>query len=66
MKAIKQFFKSKTINFGFVLAVLGLVQANLSVFTQYMTPEIAGWFGFLVGLAVIYLRLITTKSVGEK
>ncbi len=60
-----QLFKSKTINFGLLLAALTGVQ-------QYM-PELKTMLGShvdmvtgVVGIAVIVLRFMTTQPVGDK
>ncbi len=66
MIAILQRLKSNTYQFSILLAILGVVQASSGVFTQYMTPTVAGWFTVVVGIVVAILREITTKPLNEK
>lgn len=58
--------KSKTIWFSILLAVLGVVEANVGVFQQYMTPQTFGTFSVAVGVIVAVLRVLTTVPLSEK
>ncbi len=58
--------KSKTIWFSILLAVLGVVEANVGVFQQYMTPQTFGIFSVAVGVIVAVLRVLTTVPLSEK
>ena len=58
--------KSKTINFGLLLSAIGLVQANLHLITDNLTPTQQGWATIIVGWIVIGLRYVTNKPVSEK
>lgn len=58
--------KSKTMLFAITLAILGVLQANLGVLTQYLTPESSGWLTMGVGIAVAVLRVVTTQSLSDK
>lgn len=60
MKSIK----SKTINFGLLLAIAGAVQLNLPALQ--LTPETQGWATMVVGIVVVVLRYLTTKPVSQK
>ena len=61
-----QFIKSRTILFATALAVLGVVEANVGVFQQYMTPQTFGVFSVAVGVIVAVLRVLTTVPLSEK
>lgn len=66
MGRIKQWLKSKTINFGLLLGILGAVQANQDVFSYYLSPKGFGWVGMGIALAIVVLRFMTTTAVKEK
>jgi len=61
-----QIFKSKTILFALLLAVLGVLEINIKVFSQYMTPELFGWFSISISVIVAVLRVLTTVPLSEK
>lgn len=61
-----QILKSKTMLFALLLAVLGVIQTSLGVFTAYLTPQAAGIITVIIGIAVAILRVLTTQSLGEK
>ena len=61
-----QVFKSKTILFALLLAVLGVLEINIKVFSQYMTPELFGWFSISISVIVAVLRVLTTVPLSEK
>lgn len=61
-----QILKSKTMLFALLLAVLGVIQTSLGVFTSYLTPQAAGIITVIVGIAVAVLRVLTTQSLGDK
>jgi uncharacterized membrane protein YesL len=61
-----QIFKSKTILFALFLAVLGVLEINIKVFSQYMTPELFGWFSISISVIVAVLRVLTTVPLNEK
>lgn len=63
---IAQIFKSRTIKFAILLAVLGVVQASMEVFTPYISAQAAGLLTLVIGLAVAILRVITTIPWDEK
>ena len=56
--------KSKTINFGLLLAIAGVVQVNLPALQ--LDPATQGWATMVVGVVVVVLRFLTTKPVSEK
>ena len=63
---LKQFAKSKTIIFASILAALGVVQASMEVFSAFLTPQVVGVLGMVIGVAVAVLRVLTTTSLGDK
>jgi hypothetical protein len=63
---IAQFAKSKTMIFAVLLAVLGVLQASMDVFTAYLTPQGVGIATMIVSMVVAVLRILTTTSLGEK
>lgn len=58
--------RSKTQVFGVALVILGAFQANLNIFKGWLSPEMAGWIGSGIGIAVYLLRAYTTCSLAEK
>lgn len=56
--------KSKTINFGLLLAIAGAVQVNLP--SLQLDPATQGVATMVVGVIVVVLRFLTTKPVSEK
>ena len=58
--------KSKTMLFALVLAILGVLQASMEVFTPYLTPQASGLVGVAIGLAVAILRVLTTLPLDKK
>lgn len=66
MKTVMKYLKSKTLLFGFLLSILGVVEINIQMFQNYMTAELFGWFSLIVGISVSVLRYITTTSLDEK
>ncbi len=58
--------RSKTAWFGLALAVLGVVQAHLDVFGQFLSPAAQGLLTVGVGVAVVVLRWVTTDGLDEK
>lgn len=58
--------RSKTLLFSMLLAILGVLQASLDVFTPYLTPQAMGFVTLAIGIAVAVLRVITTQSLSDK
>lgn len=63
---MKQILKSKTMLFAIALAILGVLQASMDVFTPYLTPQASGLLTVGVGLGVAILRVITTMPLSDK
>lgn len=63
---IKQWLKSKLINTGLALAILGSLELNFHYLQQYIP---ANWYGAIfvvLGFVVIVLRIYTTVPLSEK
>jgi 4-hydroxybenzoate polyprenyltransferase len=58
--------RSKTQIFGVILVVLGAVQANMGLFSGWLTTETVGWIGSGIGALVCILRAFTTNSLTDK
>lgn len=57
-------FKSKTMWFSAVLAVLSVAQGF--IFQMPMSPEVQGLVGAVVAAVVAYLRTQTTQPLSQK
>ena len=63
---IQQILRSKTMMFALALAILGVLQASMDVFTPYLTPQASGLLTVLLGLLVAILRVLTTMPLQDK
>lgn len=59
-------FHSKTMMFSLALAILGVLQTSMELFTPYITPQVSGLLTVLLGLLVAILRVLTTVPLTEK
>jgi hypothetical protein len=66
MDIIKQALKSRTMIFALALAVFGVIETQIHVFSQFMSPEAFGIFNIVVAIAVALLRVITTVPLTQK
>lgn len=66
MVKLKQIMKSKTMLFSIALAVLGVIELNMSLLSTYMSQEVYGIFVIVVGAITAVLRLLTTTSIEDK
>jgi vacuolar-type H+-ATPase subunit I/STV1 len=64
MDLIKQAFKSKTIWFAIILALLSVVQGYLHLFN--LEPVHQALVGSVVAVAVAVLRIVTTMPLNQK
>jgi len=58
-------FKSKTINFSYILVVMGVIEMNL----PYVKEQLGDYYGFIlmgVGVVVAVLRKVTNKPLSER
>lgn len=58
--------RSKTMWLAIILAVLGVIQASMDVFTPYVSAQSMGGLTLIVGILVAVLRAITTNSLEDK
>lgn len=58
------YLRSKTVNFGLLLAIAGVVQVNLPALQ--LDPKVQGWLTMGVGIVVVILRSVTNKPLSEK
>lgn len=63
---IKGALKSKTVLFGLLLSVLGVVQSNVELLQPLFGPKAYGLFTIGVGLLVAVLRFVTVNALDEK
>ncbi len=65
-RKLKGAVRSKMINLGLLLTILGAVQANIDVFGEFLSPMAQGLVTMGVGIAVVVLRWITDEGLDEK
>ncbi|MDI9234323.1 hypothetical protein [Limnohabitans lacus] len=58
--------RSKMMWFSLALVVLGVLEANIGLFQQFLAPDDFGWFTAAVGMAVAVLRWVTTLPLEDK
>ena len=66
MNIMMMIFKSKTLMFALALAILGVVEMNVRVFSAYMTPTTFGFFSIGISIIVAILRIVTTLPLDKK
>ena len=66
MNMIMTIFKSKTLMFALILAIFGVVEMNVKVFSVYMTPTMFGFFSIGISVIVAILRIATTLPLDKK
>jgi len=52
--------------FALALAVFGVIEMNVSFFSNYLTPQTFGIFSIAISIIVAILRAITTTPLSEK
>ena len=63
---VKQYFKSKTINYGSLLIVFGLLYENFDAVKGVIPSQYTGIAFAIIGGIVIYLRTKTNQPLSEK
>ena len=63
---IKKAWKSKTIAFGFLLALFSFAQDHLHTLQSYISPKVYPFLTFGVGIVVVASRFVTTKPLEDK
>jgi VIT1/CCC1 family predicted Fe2+/Mn2+ transporter len=64
INVVMQYFKSKTVLFGLLLAFVGWLQAVLV--GAPLPPEVVGFLSTAIGAVIIWLRSVTTVPIDEK
>lgn len=62
----KKGWKSKTVVFGFVVAVLGAAQQYLPEIQALIDPDLYGKLTFCFGIVVVALRFVTSTDLNNK
>lgn len=62
----RQYAKSRTINFGAVVAGLGALQLLLPEIKAQLPASVYGWLLVGVGVGIAVLRAMTEKPLSEK
>ena len=52
--------------FALALAIFGVVEMNVKVFSVYMTPTMFGFFSIGISVVVAVLRIVTTLPLDKK
>ena len=63
---IKKCLKSRTILFALLLAVFGVLEQSLQLFSSIIPPQLYGATVTIVGIIVAILRVLTTSPLGAK
>lgn len=58
--------KSKTVWFGFIVSIVGFLQAQTDFFKAILPEKYYGYFVSALGVAVIALRFVTSQSIEDK
>lgn len=66
MDTLKTVLKSRTMLFALALALFGVLETQIHLFSQFMSPEAFGIFNIVVAIAVAILRVITTVPISQK
>jgi len=66
MDTLKTALKSRTMLFALALALFGVLETQIHLFSQFMSPEAFGIFNIVVAIAVAVLRVITTVPISQK
>ncbi len=58
--------RSKTVWLGTTLTVLGALQAQMEMFTAFLTPSQVGMLGSGIGIVIIVLRAVTDSALDDR
>jgi len=64
MEQIFQALKSKTVWYAIALAVLSILQGNLTILE--LTPVMQMYAGMAIAAGIVVLRIVTTQPILEK
>ena len=59
-----KYLKSKTVNFGLIVSILGVIQSNID--SLGLDSKTQGFVLIGIGIAVILLRSVTDKPLKDK
>lgn len=66
MAMLAHIIKSKTMLFALALAVFGVIEINIKLFANYLSPEFFGIFSIAISIIVAVLRVFTTMPLDKK
>jgi hypothetical protein len=66
MKKIKQWFKSKSINFALIMGALGVVESYTGEIKAQLGDTYGLVYAMVFSIGMVYLRLITNTSIKDK
>jgi len=66
MKKIKQWFKSKSINFALIMGALGVVESYTGEIKAQLGDTYGLAYAIIFSIGMIYLRSITSTSLKDK
>jgi len=64
MNSLSGAFKSKTVWFGLIVAILSWAQSVLN--NSGLSPDQVGVAGTIIGALIVWLRSVTTTSLSDK
>ena len=66
MAMLAHILKSKTMLFALALAIFGVIEINIQLFANYLSPQFFGIFSIAISLIVAVLRVFTTMPLDKK
>ena len=66
MGKLKQWFKSKSINFALVMGALGVVESYTGEIKDKLGDTYGLVYAMVFSVGMVYLRLITNTSIEDK
>jgi hypothetical protein len=66
MKKIKQWLKSKSINFALIMGALGVVESYTGEIKDKLGDAYGLAYAMVFSIGMVYLRLITSTSIKDK
>lgn len=61
-----QIWHSRTMRFSMFLMVAGCIQTSIPEFQKLFSPTVYGLIVMIIGMAVGFLRIITTMPLSDK
>jgi uncharacterized phage-like protein YoqJ len=66
MNKLKQFLKSKSINFALIMGALGVIESYTGEIKDKLGDTYGLAYAILFSIGMIYLRSVTTESLKDK